>query len=152
MKYRNYGFLLIMKPCHKNANSRPLPATNARFAPSQSGHFFWLAFCTKIIVHLQEKKRMAENVNYIGTKRRLKTAGKIVYDVLDQTGLNDAIPSDLHDSIVVLGFKPGRNVEETVAPFLTMTVRVMLAETTAWRQPVPIDTDDEGTNIGGELA
>jgi hypothetical protein len=83
--------------------------------------------------------------NYVGTKRRIKTAGKVVYDVLDQTGLNDAIPSDLHDSIVVLGFKQGRNVEETVTPFLTMTVRVMLAETTAWRSPVPIDTDDDKT-------
>lgn len=94
---------------------------------------------------MQEKKRMAENVNYIGTKRRVKAAGNIVYDVLDQTGLNTALPSDPLDNIVVLGFKPGRGVDETVIPYLTMTVRVMLAETTAWRSPVPIDTDDDGT-------
>lgn len=91
---------------------------------------------------MQEKKRME---NYIGTKRRVKAAGNIVYDVLDQTGLNTALPSDPLDNIVVLGFKPGRGVDETVIPYLTMTVRVMLAETTAWRSPVPIDTDDDGT-------
>lgn len=88
---------------------------------------------------------MAENVNYIGTKRRIPKLKNYVYEVTGQTGLNPALPADPKESLVTLSFIGGRGVDDNGTPYVCMPLGVMLAETTAWRSPVPIDTDDDGT-------
>ena len=80
--------------------------------------------------------------NYIGTKRRIRRIGNYVYDVIDQTNLNNAIPSDPLDAVVVMAFVGGRGVDDSGHPYVTMTVRAMLAETTPWRSVAVANQND----------
>lgn len=85
--------------------------------------------------------------NYIGTKRRIRRLGNYVYDVIDQTNMNNAIPSDPLDAVVVMSFNGGRGIDDSGQQYVTMTVRAMLAETTPWRSvTVAPQNDIQPTN------
>ncbi len=92
---------------------------------------------------------------FIGMKRRIPKLKNYVYEITAITGLNPALPADPKESLVTLSFIGGRGVDDNGTPYVCMPLRVMLAETTAFRSPVPIDnvftvfllkiTDDDGT-------
>ena len=70
--------------------------------------------------------------NYVGTKRRMTHTGGYVYEVIDQTGLQNVAPSEPGDAMVTLRYIGGRNTE-TQPVYISMSVRAMLAESVEYR-------------------
>lgn len=83
--------------------------------------------------------------DYRETKRRFAMFGNRVYQVQDQTGLSDAIPSNPLDALVVLeqAGRPSPDFQRV----LTVTVRYMLSHSTEYNAPNVAGAHGEGEPI-----
>ena len=88
------------------------------------------------------------NTNYVGTKRRMTHTGGYVYEVIDQTGLQNVTPSEPGDAMVTLRYNGGRNTE-TQPVYISMSVRAMLAESVEFRSVTAAQPGNNPTPITG---
>ena len=88
------------------------------------------------------------NINYVGTKRRMTHTGGYVYEVIDQTGLQNVTPSEPGDAMVTLRYNGGRNTE-TQPVYISMSVRAMLAESVEFRSVTAAQPGNNQTSTSG---